>query len=451
MTARKGMPVAARRRMAEQPAAGRTGAAPAPLPAGNDHQMTTGPRGGGDMRQRGGRKGNTSMARDDGIAAPDRRRFLRLAGTAAGGLLLGACSQTDSLVNDLLGETGLFGERDVRLPGQREDLFGDDAARRRSEEPVAIPAAVRNTSWAQPGGRASNANQNLALGRPLRRAFSASAGAASDSDGRISAPPIVIAGRVHVLDAKATVTAVSASGGRRLWSTSLVPKGEEPDVGFGGGLCSDGARVYAATGFGEVVALDAASGRILWRHRLELPVRTAPVVAAGRIYVRDNGNTAYALSAADGAEIWRHQGEKARASLISAAAPAVGGGIVAVPFTTGDVAVFSPSGSLLWSQNIGTVDAMSDIAARPVIHDGMIHVIPAAGNFSTFRARNGGELWAIRMSGRNTPWLAGAYLFVIADRDRLVAVNRKDGSLRWTTRLGGGVWQGPVMGGGRLL
>jgi outer membrane protein assembly factor BamB len=374
-----------------------------------------------------------------------RRRLLRGLGLGAAGVWLSACSQTQDLLGDLLGE------RDVRLPGKREDLFTAGSGAQTSDAPVAIPPAIRNTSWAQPGGRASNANQNLALGRPLRQVFAVSAGAGSDDDGRITAPPIIVAGRVYVLDAKASVQALDAASGRRVWRVSLVPKGEDPDVGFGGGLCSDGRNIYAATGFGEVVALQAADGRVLWRRKLALPVRTAPVTAGGRIYVRDNGNNFYCLSAAGGAELWRHPGEPAAASLISAAAPAVGEGVVAAPFSTGEVAGFRPDGTQLWLQSVGAGDVISDIAARPVIHGGLVHVLPAAGTFGTFNVRTGEEVWSIRLSGRSTPWLAGEYLFVISDRSRLSAVNRRTGGIRWSQKLGGGSWFGPVLGGGRLL
>ncbi len=374
----------------------------------------------------------------------DRRTLLRGLAAAAGGAVLSACSQTSEIVE------GLLGEKDVRLPGKREDIFATSGARV-SDEPVVVPPEVRNTSWAQPGGRASNANHNLALGRPIRKAFSVSAGVGSDSDGSLSAPPVVIGGRIFVLDAKGNVTGMSAASGKRLWRTSLVPKGEDADVGFGGGLCSDGAALYAATGFGEVVALDPATGRVLWRQKLEMPFRTAPVVASGRIYVRDLGNTLYCLSAAGGAEQWRQQGDRARASIISASAPAVGEGVVVAPFSTGDVAAFTPGGATLWSENIGAPDAISDIAGRPVIYKGLVHVIPAAGSFTTFRLRSGQEVWSLRTGGRNTPWLAGDYLFVITGKKRLSAVNRRTGGVRWTVTMPEGAWSGPVMGGGRLL
>ncbi len=374
----------------------------------------------------------------------DRRRLLRGFAAVAGSAVLSACSQTSDIVDSLLGE------KDVRLPGKREDIFATSGARV-SDEPVVVPPAVRNTSWAQPGGRASNANHNLALSRPLHKAFAVSAGVGSDSAGSLSAPPIVIGSRIFVLDAKGSVTALSSSSGKRLWRVSLVPKGEDADVGFGGGLCSDGAAIYAATGFGEVVALDTATGRILWRQKLEMPFRTAPVVAGGRIYVRDLGNTLYCLSTSGGTELWRQQGERARASIISASAPAVGEGIVVAPFSTGDVGAFSPAGAVLWSENIGEPDTISDIAGRPVIYKGLVHVIPAAGSFTTFRLRSGQEVWSLHTGGRNTPWLAGDYLFVITGKKRLSAVNRRTGGVRWTVSMPEGAWSGPVMGGGRLL
>ena len=362
-----------------------------------------------------------------------------------GGLPLAACSQSQGLLDDLLGE------KDTVLPGKRESILDPSAGLRVSNEPVAIPAAVMNGSWAQPGGNARNANHNLALGRNLKRAFAISAGSGSDSSGRLSAPPIVTGGRIYVLDAKARVRAFSASSGRKAWAVSLVPKGGDEDDGYGGGLASDGRAVYAATGFGEVVALNAATGGELWRRKLALPVRTALIVSGGRVYVRDSGDTLYALSAADGSEQWKQQGEAARTSLISASAPAAGGGEIIAPFSSGDLAAFSTQGYALWSENLASGETIKDIAARPVIEGGVVYGAAASGSLAAIKAGSGSELWSISLGGRQTPCLAGQYLFHISGRNHLSAVARSNGAIKWTTTLPGGTWSGPVMGGGRLL
>ena len=364
----------------------------------------------------------------------------------AAGLALSGCSSSQKLLGDLLGDT----DNEV-LPGKRESVLGPGGAAGAAavaSQPVAIPAAVTNASWPQPGGKLSNANHNLALGRPLKKVFTISA--ASSSGGNLSAPPIVIGGRVYVLGSDGRVGAFSATSGGRAWMVSLAPKGED-DGGHGGGLCSDGRALYAATGFGEVVALALSNGAQLWRRKLTMPVRAAPVVAGGRIYVRDSGNTLYAISASDGSILWTHQGDAGSTALIAPSAPAVASGYVVAPFTSGTLVAFSPQGYSMWSQSLSGVGAIHDIAARPVIDGSLVFAASATGSLAAFRLRDGEETWSRELGGRNTPWVAGDYLFHIAGRRQLVAVEKNTGAIRWSTSLPGGSWSGPVMGGGRLL
>lgn len=61
-----------------------------------------------------------------------------------------------------------------------------------------------------------------------------------------------------------------------------------------------GDQVYVTTGFGEVVALKAADGRIVWRKMLGKPFRAAPTLADGRVFVVSIDNELSALSATNG-------------------------------------------------------------------------------------------------------------------------------------------------------
>ncbi len=382
--------------------------------------------------------------RDRLAAGPRMTRRAVLPPLAAA--LLSGCSSSQNLLGDLLGESD-----NTVLPGKRESLFAPGAGAGQASEPVAIPPARVNAAWPQPGGNAANVGQNLALGRPLRRIYSVSAAAGSDSAGRLAAPPIVVGGRVHVLDAKATVRTFSAGSGGRLWRVSLVPKGEDADDGYGGGVCSDGRAIYVATGFGEVFALNPANGGIIWKRKTGLPFRSAPMVFGGRVHVRDSGNVLHVLSPASGEEQWRHEGKGAATSLISASAPAAGGGIIVAPFSSGEIIAFSPQGYEQWSADLAGADAIRDVAARPVIHGRRVFAASVTGALAAFDLRSGEELWSADLGGRNTPWLAGDYLFHISGRNRLSAVSAASGGLRWSVSLPRGSWSGPVMGGGRLI
>ena len=94
-------------------------------------------------------------------------------------LVLAGCSSASKLLDDVTGE------KDTILPGKRESVIAPgrnvDAPVTDSKEPIVIPAAQMNASWSQPGGSASNALGNLAVGSNLARSWSVSAGAGSSA------------------------------------------------------------------------------------------------------------------------------------------------------------------------------------------------------------------------------------------------------------------------------
>src|SRR5262249_15495930 len=153
-------------------------------------------------------------------------------------------------------EIPLPGERKAVL--QRESLRSDAVAAGR---PMTLPPPQNNDSWTQPGGVATNAPGHLALASAPKHAWSVSVGSGSSFYGRVTASPIVYDGKVYTLDSAGQVSAISTAGGSVVWRSSTTPPNEKDWEGFGGGLAADGGRIYAATGFGTVVALDAQSGR----------------------------------------------------------------------------------------------------------------------------------------------------------------------------------------------
>jgi outer membrane protein assembly factor BamB len=368
-------------------------------------------------------------------------------------LVLFGCGSAKNLLD--------FGGKDTVLPGQRESVLQNshevtDAAI--SSDPIVVPAAQSNTGWLQPGGSTSNALHNLNLSPQPVRAFAVHAGAGSDRNGRLTASPIVAAGRIFVLDTKATVRAFSADSGGAAWTRSLVPDGKDGRGAFGGGLASDGARVYATTAFGEALALDAGSGAVLWRKQIGSPIRAAPTVADGKMVFVSVANQVYCLSTADGSELWTSQGVGESASVMTSTSAAIEGEVVVVPQTSGDVTAFRlADGTPLWTDTLASTDTTSslanlnDIAARPVIDGGQVYAISHSGSFVAFNAKSGARDWQRELAGTQTPWVAGDYLFVITNRNQVAAVSRKSGGVRWIKELPAGVWAGPVMGGGKLI
>ncbi|HJZ43211.1 MAG TPA: PQQ-binding-like beta-propeller repeat protein [Hyphomicrobiaceae bacterium] len=353
-----------------------------------------------------------------------------------------------------------FAEKEAPLPGkrvaalQREDNSSELAA---ADKPIGLPPPHLNDSWSQPGGVPSNAPGHLAIGGGPKSAWTADAGTGSSFYGKLTASPIVYDNRVYTLDAAGKVSAFNVSGGAAVWRASMTPKNEKDQEGFGGGLAADSGRIYAATGFGYVVALDARSGNKLWEKYVGSPVRASPTVAAERIFVVSKEGQVFCLSGSDGTELWNFRGMPEKASLLSNASPAVDGDVVVVPFPTGDlVALRVSDGQPLWSESLSRTRQGSSMAtmsdtARPVIDGGTVFAVGHAGRMVATSQKTGERLWSATVPSIQAPWVAGDSVFVADTGGQLMAISRRDGKVQWSAKLpGAATWSGPVLAGNRL-
>jgi len=129
------------------------------------------------------------------------------------------------------------------------------------------------------------------------------------SFGAITANPVIADGTVYVQDSASAVYALDAHTGALRWRHAEAAPNDGPN-----GVAVDRTRVYGATDT-TAFALDAATGESLWSHRLVDPleqfVAIAPVFDRGRVYVSTQGfppggrGAIYALDARTGKVVWR--------------------------------------------------------------------------------------------------------------------------------------------------
>jgi outer membrane protein assembly factor BamB len=175
-----------------------------------------------------------------------------------------------------------------------------------------------------------------------------------------------------------------------------------------------------------------------------------------------------ALNPASGDILWAYQATKADAGILASASPAVSIGLVVAGFESGDVAaVRADSGSLAWSDNLGSLKGSTSllefatVRGAPVIEDGIVYAIGFGGLMAALDLRTGRRVWERDIAGGNTPWLAGDTLFIITAEQRAAALSKEDGSVHWVTDLprfenpkktkGLITWAGPSLIGGKLV
>ncbi len=408
-----------------------------------------------------------------------------LASLIAASLLVSGCSTFDFM------DSWFSGTSKSKLKGERISVMTADESLKSDPEmasvKVVLPRPYVNGEWPNPGGYASNAMYHLAAPGAFKKIWEADVGQGSTSESRLTAPPVVAGGRVFVLDAAATVHALDARDGTELWSASLAPKGgdtswlntlslgmfgednrTDPTKGFGGGLAFDKGRLFATSGFGQVVAFSAQNGGRLWRTDLGVPIVNAPTVNGGRVFVSSEDNHFVALAQNDGRKLWDHQGISEAAGILSSTSAAVAGEFVIVPYTSGELyAIRVQNGRPAWNDMLtrsGQVTALSeldDIAGRPVVDRDMVFAISHSGLMAAISLSTGDRVWTRDIGGIQTPWAAGDFVYVLTTDSQLICLQRKDGRVKWIAQLdrwenpetkdGAVVWAGPVLVSNRLI
>ncbi len=371
-----------------------------------------------------------------------------------------------------LGDSFFGADDEIPLPGDRIAVMLFDEVLRPDESlkdfPVVLPRPEFNADWPQPGGNAAKSLGHLESADALSKAWSISIGSGGDDEAALLAQPIVVGDLLLTLDSDAELRAFDRESGREIWRRDLQPESDEDDAVYPGGIAADGDRVFAATGYGEAIAFTVADGEELWRVRLPGPVRGAPAIADGRLFVVTLENRALALSTEDGARIWDHQGISEIAALLGGASPAVSGSTVLVPYSSGELfALRVETGRVVWLENLSSLRALdaisrlADIRGNPVIDGELAVAVSHAGRMAAIDMRSGQRIWDRSIGSIHTPWVAGDYIFVVGLSGEVVALTRRDGRVRWVHRLpryadpedksGLIQYAGPVLVGDRLL
>ncbi|HEY4136692.1 MAG TPA: PQQ-binding-like beta-propeller repeat protein [Alphaproteobacteria bacterium] len=373
----------------------------------------------------------------------------------------------------LLGACDWFGaaSKPAPLPGERIAVMQFEASLKPAPElagePIAVPEPRVNQDWPQPFGSAAHVAGHLQFADAPKRLWSASIGHGSDSERKLLGQPIVGDGVVYAMDSEGYVSAHRLDNGSRLWSQDITPD-DESDGTLGAGLAYADGKLYATTGFAEVVSLDAKTGKELWRRKVSGPVRGAPAVASGRVFVICIDNTSYALSADDGRVLWNHSGTTEGASLLGAATPAVADDVVVIAYSSGELfGLRAANGRQIWAdflslpRRISAVSDLNDIRASPVIEKGRVYAVGNAGRMVSIVLNTGARAWDQRISGVQTPWLAGEVIYVLNTDNELICLSSGDGRVRWIRQLPRYEdeakkedpidWVGPVLAGDRLV
>jgi outer membrane protein assembly factor BamB len=359
----------------------------------------------------------------------------------------------------------LEGKR-VSILEMQKNLEPDGAAK--VTDAFVAPAMWKNDFYPQAGGYPNHAMQHLSLNTGvLKQLWSVNIGEGASKGLPLLAQPIVVDGRIFTLDTESRLCAFDAKTGRKIWEANVRDRQEDDPV-IGGGISYSNGRLYATTGYDEILSLNPQDGKIVWRLALPSPSRAAPTVMDTRLFVTTLDNRLLALDAASGQLLWEYSGIDEATGLVGAASPAAARDIVIPAFSSGEiVALRVENGTAAWSDNLSStvsgdsLTGISDIRALPVLDRGLVIAVSFGGKMVAIEERTGNRVWQRDIGGSETPWVVGNAVFVLSSDNELVALTRDTGAIRWVQRLakfedhdsreGAITWTAPIFAGGRLI
>ena len=178
---------------------------------------------------------------------------------------------------------------------------------------------------------------------------------------------------------------------KKLWSSKVGGSAEFLLVGLR--PATDGSNIYAASQDGNVIAVDAVSGKQRWKIKLEIELSAGPGVGEGAVAVASKNGNVILLDAKTGVETWR---------------VFVGG----------------------------------ETLAQPLISEGVVIAQTIDNRLRALSLFDGKQKWeleqsvpALTMRGASSPVLVGGNVIAGFDNGRLLAVDLESGDIEWDSML----------------
>lgn len=374
-----------------------------------------------------------------------------------------------------LSACGMFGNERLKIDGERVAVLQESGKLApdfdAKELKITLPQPYINTSWKQTGGNSLHRMEHIQASQNLKKVWDASFGTGSSKRDYLLAAPVVAYKVIFTIDADAQVRALRLDDGEEIWHKNLKPLiDDEYEISMkGAGLAEFNRKIYATTGFGSVFALDMKTGKQLWRFDEKAPIRIAPTIANGLVFVQTIENALIALDADTGKELWRYKTVTEATTLVGGASPAYDPfqDVVIAAFSTGELKAFKAStGSELWSsllvsyRRTNALASINGIKANPIIDGGVVYALGHSNILAAIDLRTGDRLWEREIGGISQPWVAGKYLYVLDNSFNLLALEKSSGKIVWNTNvpvtnnedeISGIYAKGPVLAGNRLL
>jgi outer membrane protein assembly factor BamB len=206
-------------------------------------------------------------------------------------------------------------------------------------------------------------------------------------------------------------------------------------------------KVYFGSGDGNIYALDAASGKLVWKFHTGNVVHASPAIQDGTLFVGSWDSYFYALDAATGKERWRFKtGEDPdihnQVGIQSSAV--VSDGVVYFGCRDANLyALDAKTGQKRWAFN----NKGSWVIGSPTVKDGKVYFATSdSGLFYALDAKSGNADFSLKFIWPmfSSPAIAGNMLYIGTHEGKLMAIDLAAQKPAWVFQTDGSRQNGPT-------
>jgi len=239
----------------------------------------------------------------------------------------------------------------------------------------------------------------------------------------------IVGNQVIVASSQGSIAALEARSGKVLWRANLATE-------LSAGVGSDGETAAVVTRENELIALRA--GKEVWRQRIQSLTLTPPLVAGGRVFLQSADRTVAAFDGASGRSLWV-QKRRSDALVLGQSGVLLAVGDTLVSGQSGRLLGLNPlNGSTRWDAAVATGRGVNEVERLVDLVSGASRV----GDNLCLRAfqsavacvdaQFGRTVWAKSASGSSGVGGNASAVFGSESDGKVIAWRRTDGEKLWT-------------------
>jgi len=279
----------------------------------------------------------------------------------------------------------------------------------------------------------------------LKQVWNKNAGSGQDERYTRFIPGLDGKGNIYTVGVEGDVYALEAASGKRIWRYSTVEHPE--DAGFwsrteqvpiSGGIGVSPSAVFFGTFDGRLHVLDSATGALKWQAEVSSEIAAPPAGNNDVVVANTIDGRVFAFDAETGKQRWSYDHAVPVLTLRGTASPLITSSQVILAFDNGQILSLSlADGSSQWQIRTSRpkgrteLDRIVDIDGTPVLSGGYLYAASFQGSVVAVSRGAGRVMWTKDISTAHAVAVDNGKVFISTEESRLVAFNAITGELEW--------------------